>query len=248
MGGGWQEPSEDLSRLLGSRDRSPRLSAGPMRPVRHRMVRCDDDVGGSKRPHRACRCGRKDGYNDDGAEKTLENLSVWRRCFRRTGPRPLFTLHRTLRPPVLFNPSAPPVAPGAVALPRESPMRLVPLAVVDRRLPRHRLGCLRTFGHRHRLPPHGIGITRFRIHACVHSARYHTRRLPIEAAVGRHGSGTGWFDRRRALDRRRRKATELALDEPGKSNRTAIVQVRTDDLHPDREAVLASTVGHCRRG
>ena len=90
--------------------------------------------------------------------------------------------------------------------------------------------------------------TRFRNHACVHSARYHTRRLPMEAAVGRHGSGTGWFDRRRALDRRRRKATELALDEPGKSNRTAIVQVRTDDLHPDREAVLASTVGHCRRG
>jgi hypothetical protein len=29
-------------------------------------------------PHRACRCGRKDGYNDDGAKTRLENLSVWR--------------------------------------------------------------------------------------------------------------------------------------------------------------------------
>jgi hypothetical protein len=114
--------------------------------------------------------GSKDGYGRIDATKPLENL-MWRRTsFRRSGPNPFFssrcsTLRFRLR--LLFNPSAPPVAPGAVALRRESPMRLVPLAVVDRRLPRHRLGYLRAFGHRHRLPPHEIRHRRFRNHARV---------------------------------------------------------------------------------
>jgi hypothetical protein len=51
-----------------------------------------------------------------------------------------------------------------------------------------------------------------------------------------------------ALNRRWRKATEFALEEPGKGNRTAIFQVPANDLHADRETALASTVRHCRRG
>jgi hypothetical protein len=50
-GVGWRR--RFLSRsgaLLGSRDRSPRLGAGWMRPMRYRMVRCDTDDGVSKRP------------------------------------------------------------------------------------------------------------------------------------------------------------------------------------------------------
>src|SRR5215831_1105393 len=50
------------------------------------------------------------------------------------------------------------------------------------------------------------------------------------------------------LSQWRRKASELALDEPGKGNRTAIFQIAANNLHPDREAALASTVWHRRRG
>ena len=52
----------------------------------------------------------------------------------------------------------------------------------------------------------------------------------------------------KALNRRWRKATEFALDEPGKGNCIAIFQVPANDLHADWEAGLASTVRHCRRG
>src|SRR5215813_5308110 len=51
-----------------------------------------------------------------------------------------------------------------------------------------------------------------------------------------------------ALNRRWCKTTELALNEPGKGNRTAIFQVPANDLYADREAAFASTVRHCRRG
>ena len=69
---------------------------------------------------------------------------------------------------------------------------------------------------------------------------------PIE--VGPAGSIQSGSLSKGALNRRRCKATELALDEPGKGNRTAIFQVPANDLHADREAALASTVRHCRRG
>jgi hypothetical protein len=161
----------------------------------HGAVRYDD--GGSKCPASCVPLWAK-GWVQRGrrGKHVRKPQCLAEVCGRRTGPRPLFTLHRTLRPPVLFNPSAPPVAPGAVALRRESPMRLVQLAVVDRRLPRHRLGCLRTFGHRHRLPPHGIGIGDSEITlACIlraiTRAGYPSRLPSVATEVGPAGSIEG---------------------------------------------------------
>ena len=66
---------------------------------------------------------------------------------------------------------------------------------------------------------------------------------------GRYGTGKLAPSRelsKGALNRRLYKASELALDEPGKGNGTAIFQVSANDLYADREAALASTVRHCR--
>src|SRR5712691_9217582 len=47
---------------------------------------------------------------------------------------------------------------------------------------------------------------------------------------------------------RRGEAAELALDQARKGDGGAILEIRTDDLHPDRQSTVASIDrGHCRR-
>src|SRR5690348_10355769 len=102
-------------------------------------------------------------------------------------------------------------------------------------------------GHEERFPPPRLnGRCRFG-QATFIGTHGNERDAPI-AAIHLIEAGPSGSLSKGALNRRWRKATEFALDEPGKGNRTAIFQVPANDLHADRETAFASTVRHCRRG